>query len=461
MNLRRIARPAVAAFALAACADEPATAPDAPSYSTDGGVRAVVVYNDASVPSDGVARIQSLGGTVNRSLDGIGVVFATLSPDALATLAADPAVQTVGTDRSVNWLPGVRLAGTLAADPLAKPQPPTDPTKVGRWAYQWNMRVIGADKAWAAGYFGAPYVKVAILDTGIDYTNRELTGLVDMERSTSFVPANAGLPGDAPFMDDHFHGTHVASSVVTNHVTVAGVAPYTSLVAVKVLSAAGYGLFEWITAGIVHAADAGANVLNMSLGAELDERADAALIETLRRAVKYAESKNAIVISAAGNDAMNIDAPNVFYAPCEVSTICVSATGPLMQQNFDQPATYTNFGVNAIDYAAPGGNASDTEPYVNQDLILGACSTRASDGTLVVCRTSGGPAGYFYVYAAGTSMATPHVSGVAAMILAKNPNIGVKTLVNKIQSGAEDLGPAGPDDFYGRGRVNVYRSLTN
>ena len=458
MHVRRMLTVAMAGFAFGCTADSP-TEPAAPAYSTSGVAGAVVVFHDtASIPAAGVDLIESLGGVVSTRLDSIGVVFAALDAGALAAVAASDLVQQVGVDREVNWLPGLRIGAPVAADNFT-PASHQDPTQVGRWAYQWNMRVIQADQAWADGFFGAPGIKVAILDTGIDYTNRELVGLVDMTLSRSFVPATAA-PGDQPFMDDHFHGTHVASSVVTNNITVAGVAPHTTLVAVKVLSAAGSGLFEWVTAGIVYAADADANVINMSLGAQLHEQDDAALIETMSRAVRYAERQRTIVISAAGNDAMNIDEPNVFYAPCELSTICVSATGPLNQQNFDQPAGYTNFGVNGITVAAPGGNTSDTETSVNQDLILGACSTRTTQPTLAPCRASGGPAGYFYAFAAGTSMATPHVSGVAAMILAQSPNIPFNALRNKIIDGAEDLGAAGRDDFYGHGRVNVYRSLT-
>jgi subtilisin family serine protease len=442
-----------------ACADVTPTEIAAPSYDLIGATRSVIIFHDtASIPADGIALIRNAGGVVSTRLDSIGVVFATLGASALPIVAGSDLVKQVGTDREVNWLRGVRI-GAAVADALPGAAAHQDPTQAGRWDAQWNMRVIQADQAWAQGYFGAPGIKVAILDTGIDYTNREIAGLVDMTLSQSFVPATAA-PGDQPFMDDHFHGTHVASSVVSNNITVAGVAPHTTLVAVKVLSAAGSGLFEWITAGIVYAADADANVINMSLGAELHEQDDAALIETMRRAVKYAEKQRTIVISAAGNDAANLDAPNVFYAPCELSTICVSATGPLNQQNFDQPATYTNFGVNGITVAAPGGNSSDTETSVNEDLILGACSTRTTQPTLAPCRASGGPAGYFYAFAAGTSMATPHVAGVAAMILARNPNIPVNALRNKIIHGADDLGPPGRDDYYGHGRVNVYRSLT-
>lgn len=445
------------------CADDPiAPGPErAPSMSETAAVRAVVVFEQAEgIPSGGIELVESVGGVVATRLDSIGVVFATVpSLSSLATLGSSDLVQAVGVDREENWLPGVRIGGILAADGRKEPGESTDPTQAGRWDYQWNMRQIQADRAWASGYFGSPAVKVAILDTGIDYTNRELSGLVDLSLSRSFSPEPVAV-GEHPVMDYHFHGTHVSSTVVTNNITVAGVAPNVTLIGVKVLSAAGSGFFEWSIAGIVYATDVGADVISMSLGAEVDGQEDAALIESIRRAVKYAEKNRTIVIAAAGNDAADLDDPSVgVYVPCEVSSVCVSATGPLMQQNFDQPATYTNYGLSAITVAAPGGNASDTEPYVSQDLILGACSTRATQGTLVICRTSG-INGYYYAYAAGTSMATPHVSGVAAMILSQSPGIPLHALKNKITEHADDLGAPGPDAYYGAGRVNVYRSLT-
>src|SRR5688572_12203410 len=114
------------------------------------------------------------------------------------------------------------------------------------------MRVIGADKAWAAGNQGTPATRVAILDTGIDYDHRELKGLVDHSASTSFAhiivgeagieasaPVEPQLPGDQPYMDNHFHGTHVAATVASNNISVAGVAPKVTLIAVKVLSFTG------------------------------------------------------------------------------------------------------------------------------------------------------------------------------------------------------------------------------
>lgn len=271
-------------------------------------------------------------------------------------------------------------------------------------------------------------------------------------------------PDDEPFMDNHFHGTHVASTIASNSISVAPVAPHVTLIAVKMLSmvGSGTGSFEGVAAGIRHAAGpANADVINMSLGAnvEVNEEGVPALLEMMARVIKWAEKQGTIVISAAGNDNINLDAGTVVSTPCEQSTVCVSATGPLMQQNFDQPATYTNYGISAIEVAAPGGNASDTEEYVNQDLIIGARSRRASSGTLVVCRTSTEGVAYFYAYAAGTSMATLHVAGLAALIKSYNPTISVNGLRSKILHSSDDVGVKGRDVYSNWGRINAAAGL--
>jgi lantibiotic leader peptide-processing serine protease len=459
--------PAVA-LVFAACTDEPTAptrlAPDDARFSGVPSGRAAVVFTDeTAIPASGLSLIASLGGTVTSRYDSIGVAFATgLSAAALETLAGDPSVLGVALDQVLNWLPGVRVGGAIEADAIA-PTNHQDPTKVPWWFRQWGLRQIQADKAWAAGYFSNSSVRVAILDTGIDYNNRELKGLVDLTLSKSFVPDDPTLPTDHPVMDLHFHGTHVSSTVVTNNRTIAGVAPHTTLVGVKVLSFLGSGSFEGVIGGIVYAADIRSHVINMSLGTDVDlnEPGVKELIRALSRAIRYAEKKGTLVISAAGNDAFNLDDPAIgFYVPCEVSSICVSATGPILQQNFDQPASYTNYGISAIEVAAPGGNVDPDGNDQVEDLIIGACSSQTTQPGLAPCRANqdvGTP--YFYAWAAGTSMATPHVSGVAAMIKASSPMLKTNALKNRIIDFSDDLGAPGLDPFYGYGRVNVYRSL--
>jgi subtilisin family serine protease len=338
------------------------------------------------------------------------------------------------------------------------------------------MRVIKADKAWTAGFQGTPTTRVAIVDTGIDYTHRETRGLVDLAASKSFsylivgeagveasAPIEPQYPTDEPFMDNHFHGTHVGATVASNNVSVAGVAPKATLIAVKVLNFQGSGTFESVASGILHASGpANADVINMSLGANVDKNEDGvrALLKFMERTIKKAEKQGAIVISAAGNSAIDLDQGSIISTPCEQSTICVSATGPLLQQNFDQPATYTNFGISAIEVAAPGGNATDDDSeYVTKDLVIGACSSRASEATLNACRinAAGGP--HLYAYAAGTSMASPHVAGEAAQIKSQNPTLSVKGLRARILGTADDIGAKGRDVYSNYGRINVARAL--
>jgi len=472
------------ASAAVACSDLPtaptAVAPTSLSLSAASGAptgRTVVIFKDtSSIPVAGLSLLASLGGTVNSNWKDIGVaVVSGLSVDALTSLRASELVDDVGNDRILNWLPGLRIGPTVAGGSGSLPN--GDPWNASYYksGVQWSMRVIKADVAWAAGFQGTPTTRVAIIDTGIDYTHRETRGLVDMAASKGFssvIVSESGVettlpdpqyPGDEPFMDNHFHGTHVAATVASNNVSVAGVAPHVTLIAVKVLSMIGSGSFESVASGIDHAAGAAnADVINMSLGANVDKNEEgvSALLKFMERVIRKAEKQGAIVISAAGNDAIDLDAGSVVSTPCEQSTICVSATGPLLQQNFDQPATYTNFGITAIEVAAPGGNATDDDTeYQTEDLVIGACSSRASEATLNACRinAAGGP--HLYAYAAGTSMASPHVAGIAAQIKSRTPTLSVKGLRDRIQKTADDVGAAGRDVYSNHGRINVARAL--
>lgn len=475
---------AVAAV-IAACSDFPTSQPASlvhqrANTTSASGIptgKTIVVFKDtAAIPDAGLSLITLSGGVVTKRWDDMGVAFVTgLSASAVANLRASSLVQAVGGDRIVSWLPPMRIGGAVQGDITALAN--EDPTQARYYAdgTQWNMRIIGADKAWAAGYKGTPATRVAIVDTGIDYGHRELVGLVDKAASTSFasiivsesgvdanVPVEPQLPGDEPYMDNHFHGTHVAATVASNNISVAGIAPHITLIAVKVLSMTGFGSFESVASGIRYAAEkANADVINMSLGANVEPAEDGvpALLELMSRVVKYAEKQGTIVISAAGNDALNLDVGSVVSTPCEQSTICVSATGPLMQQNFDQHAEYTNYGISAIDVAAPGGNASDTADYVNQDLIISACSRRASEQTLNICRANTDGVAYFYAYAAGTSMATPHVVGEAALLKSANPLLSVNGLKSKILHSADDVQAVGRDAYTNWGRINAAKAL--
>jgi subtilisin family serine protease len=490
-NLRRwsVAIPAVAV--LAACSDAPTriAAPSSqasvlrteltPSSGIPTGKTVVIFKDTSSIPLAGVTLLNSLGGTVTARWDDIGVAWVSgLSASALASLSASDLVAAVGNDRILNWLPKTKIGAAIQGDVAAVPQNNPANASYFKNGTQWDMKIIQADKAWAAGKQGLPSTRVAIVDTGIDYGHRELRTLVDLAASRSFAnlivgvdgvgdvsaPTEPQLPGDSAFMDNHFHGTHVASNVASNNISVASIAPDVTLIAVKVLSMTGSGSFESVASGIRYSAhEANADVINMSLGAEVEpgEEGVPALLELMKRVIKDAEKQGTIVISAAGNSSLNLDAGTVVATPCEQSTMCVSATGPLLQQNFDQPAYYTNYGITAIEVAAPGGNAdpNDDSKYQTQDLIIGACSRRATDATLNVCHVNTDGVVYFYAYAAGTSMATPHVVGEAAMIHSYYPMLSVNGIRDKIEKNADDIGARGRDVYSNYGRINVARAL--
>jgi subtilisin family serine protease len=464
-------------FGVTACSENSPTvtgtypAPSSRAASAVPTATSAIVFNsEEGIPSAGLDLISLLGGTITSRFDGIGVVFATnLTSAALATLRSDPLVYDAGPDYRLNWIPNVKVGDVvgLEDDPTPNTHNPERASRLTSW--QWGPQRIAATDAWRAGFRGSPVVKVSILDTGIDFLHRELRGLVNTSLSRSFVP-------EEPVFDDlHFHGTHVASTVSTNSVTVAGIAPHITLVAVKVLSFEGSGTFEGVIGGIMYAADIGSNVINMSLGAEFDKKEEGAkaLIKALQRSVQYAGKKNTLVVSAAGNSSLNLDEGTTVAMPCEVSHICVAATGPLngqfnasgpiLTENHDQAAFYTNFGLSAITVAAPGGNANPDDPDRSQgtwrveDLVAGACAGRST--VIPQCAVNNDVVA-FYVFAAGTSMATPHVSGAAALISSQYGGlIKFDALKKRLTSTADDIQAPGADPYSNHGRINVFRAL--
>jgi len=467
-----------------ACSDQAPLAPaleTAPTLSSAPAVlqptgRSVIVFEDeTAVPQAGLDLVASLGGTITSRYDGIGVVFAAgLNSMTLQTLRSSALVADAGPDYEMNWLPDVKVGSVVSVEDDGGAES-HDPSGAGAFrTWQWGPQRIGADRAWAAGKVGNSSIRVAILDTGIDFLHRELSGLVDLDASRSFVET------EPDFDDHHFHGTHVASTVSSNSRSIAGIAPHVTLIAVKVLSFEGSGTFEGVTGGILHAADVGAHVINMSLGAEFDKKEEgaAALIRTMQRARQYAQRKGTLVVSAAGNSSVDYDnAGTLVSIPCMISHLCVSATGPLNGQfdadgpvltdNHDRLAYYSNYGFRAVHVAAPGGNANPDDPdqaegtWRNEDLIVGALASRClTPGLAGICTVNHNPAVNFYVFAGGTSMATPHVSGAAALVQAHfGGTLSPEQVMDKLIGSADDILDRGRDPYSNYGRINVFRAL--
>jgi subtilisin family serine protease len=418
----------------------------------------LVVFKRLQIPAGFEEKVAALGGRVEMTAAPFGAATVSgLDGEAAAALARDPEVQGVEPERLI--LPEEPLAGAPPAEAGAPPLPasPAAPATAYFFPRQWNLRAIQADMAWAAGSLGSPAVTVAILDTGIGYTHADVAGLVDLGRSASFLPAEDALvqayfPGAHPVADLGYHGTHVAATVSSNAYAAAGVTSRVTLMGVKVCyGAAGSGC-PWgaLVAGLLHAAAHGADVVNLSLAGGFLKSDYPGFVSVINRAFLQLNRLGVTVVVAAGNDGLDLDAyPNLYKTYCETpNTMCVSATGPTAQggvngpwTNVDAPAYYTNFGRSAIDVAAPGGNGSSS--------VWAACS--AFSLVIPICQT-----GPYVVGLTGTSMATAHVSALAALAVesaGRNPG-RVKAL---IRQSAEDLGDPGTDKLYGKGRVNAFR----
>jgi serine protease len=294
---------------------------------------------------------------------------------------------------------------------------PNDP----KYGLQWHLQQIHAKETWKAAQGDG--VIVAVIDTGVAKVP-DLAG-------TEIVAGRNFVNNSADATDDHGHGTHVAGTIAQsthNGIGVAGVAFRAKIMPIKVLSARGSGSVSGIAEGIRWAADHGAKVINMSLGGPLAS-------SVLSKAVKYAHDKGVTVVCAAGNDGRG----KVSYPAAYPNAIAVAST------QFDETTTfYSNWG-KEIDIAAPGGN---TRVDQNGDGF--------PDGVLQNTVVPGDTSRTDYLWFMGTSMASPHVAGVAALIIGAgvtDPDAVEKVL--KDTARAPKMKPKDEANRYGAGIVDA------
>lgn len=285
-------------------------------------------------------------------------------------------------------------------------------------AVGWNIQMVRANEIWSR-VTGAG-VNVAVIDTGIDQDHPDLT----VSGGASFVPEVASWD------DDQGHGTHCAGIIAArnNAIGVVGVAPKASLFAVKVLNSGGRGLTSWILAGMGWAAQNGMHIASMSLGS-IPETPDEPCILAYQRAAEELIASGCIVIAAAGN------------------------TGEGKRPWVNHPARCPGFmAVAAVDQDRNLAAFSSRGP----DTLASDCGVEiAAPGVSVNSTVRGGG----YVKKSGTSMATPHVAGAAALLKEQHPTWTPAEIRARLRATATDLGTPGTDPGTGSGLLDCYRAV--
>lgn len=308
---------------------------------------------------------------------------------------------------------------------------PNDP----EYHRQWNLRAIGMESAWEQSK--GEGVTVAVIDTGV-------TRVPDL-RQTQFVPGYNFVDDNRDTTDFHGHGTHVAGTIAqatNNEYGVAGIAPQARIMPLKVLGENGGGTVADIAEAIKYAADNGANVINLSLGGGGESR-------TLADAIDYAYGKGVVIVAAAGNEGQNAAAYPGRY-PRVISVAATDATG--------NKTDYSNFGA-GVDIAAPGGSRNGKDGQILQETI----DPDTREPVLMAMQ--------------GTSMASPHVAGTAALIQSvqlQQAKVGLSESaaerltvaevsepeeVLKILKASAQTVPNDTLNYYGAGRLNAAEAV--
>ncbi len=292
--------------------------------------------------------------------------------------------------------------------PIRRQTTPNDPYLQYQWALLAgpNALDVGRIRDLSRG----SGVIVAVVDTGVTQTLTDLRGV-------TFVTGRNVVAGNANTTDDNGHGSHVAGTIAQatdNGLGVAGLAPESLIMPVKVLNRSGSGTNFTIAAGIRWAVDHGARVINLSVGGG-DSR-------TLREAVEYALSKNVLLCAAAGNSGKR----GLLYPARYPGVLAVGATDVNGAK-----APFSQYGPE-VSEVAPG-------VHILQQTV------------------SGGRQGYFYF--SGTSMATPHVTGACALMLARRPSLTAAEVQSILASTSRDLGAPGRDEFFGWGLIDILSAL--
>jgi subtilisin family serine protease len=459
----------------------------APTYA-DAAQNYIVLYKQQAVPANAADVIAAAGGTLVYSYDQIGVVIARSDSASFRdNLLTDKRIENASS--TANF--AVKLDEEIEAFDAANGPPPgglsnapatfNDPLS----PLQWDMRQIHVPEALEITG-GSPSVVVGDIDTGLDYTHPDLAPNVDFTNSVSCV---SGVPNTNPaaWMDDHGHGTHTAGTIAaaSNGVGIVGVAPNVKIAGIKTGNADGYFFPESVVCAFMWAGEHHLDVTNNSYFVDpwlYNCRNDAeqrAIWKAIQRAIRYAMQQGVTVVAAAGNenddlahptiDTISPDYPPDSEVTREVTNACVvlpveipgvigvSGDGLFMQKSY-----YSSYGVNAVQVVAPAGDRRFQRTAEFNGYVLSTY-----------------PGGY--AYAQGTSMASPHVAGVAALVISqfgKMPPGKVQAFITQTADPqpcptnpfdpdgtgawlATCQGGDGYNSFYGHGQVNALNAVTH
>jgi len=360
----------------------------------------LVKFKETVSPSEAKEVHKKLGGRVKETIPGINVQVVAVSH------GVGEAVSAYARNRRVDYVEPNYIAHALGN--------PDDTYFVNQWGMHNTGQTggavdadIDAPEAWDLT-LGSSEIKIAILDTGIDQDHEDLEVKIGLQDNFT----------DSGTIDDLYgHGTHVAgiaAAVTDNNTGVAGVGYQSSLMNGKVLGDNASGYYSWIASGIIWAADNGADVINLSLGGGRKS-------VTLEDAVNYAWSEGVVVVAAAGNS----NNPSRTYPAYYQNCIAVAAT-----DNNDSKASFSSYG-SWVDVAAPGVNIYSTFP--NHSYTIGK--------------------NLKYDYGSGTSMSTPYVAGIAALVWATDLGTSNQAVRKQIETTAESI--AGTGKYWIWGRVNA------
>ncbi|MET9699377.1 S8 family serine peptidase [Streptomyces sp. NPDC006529] len=430
-----------------------AAAPASQSATWAAGTRAYLVITAPGDSSAVRSAVAANGGTVFSNFDAIGVIVAhSASASFASTMRGVSGVQKVGATRTSD-VPADAYNPALPANPAQSATGTGEPVRA-------DMSQIKADQAWAVNP-GSASVKVGILDTGVDDQHQDLAPNFNAADSVSCAYGKPDTRAGA-WRDVDTHGTHVAGTIAAakNGKGVVGVAPGVKISAVRVAEPGNSFFFaENTICGFVWAGDHGFKVTNNSYYTDPwqfncpDNIDQAAIIEGVKRAQEYAEGKGSLQVAAAGNENYDLAhkttdsaSPNdstpttrtitnaCLDIPTElpgVVTVAANGTGTTK-------ASFSNFGAGVIDVAAPGSDVYSTLP------------------------------GGKYGTKSGTSMATPHVVGVAALLASANPGITPAQLRDKLATQANDVpcpsdsrctGTTANNAFFGEGQVDALKAV--